>query len=395
MSKKRKVCVVVASRANYGRIKSALAALKNHPAIELQIVATASALLYRFGMVVDIMKADGFAPDAQVHVTLEGDTPATMVKSTGFAIQELGTVFDLLRPDIVLTVADRYETLANAIAASYMNIHVAHTQGGEVTGSIDESVRHAITKLSHFHFVTTEQSQSRVLQMGENPANVYLTGCPSIDAIASLDMAIPRDLLDRYGGVGASIDLSQPYLLVLQHPVTTEYLSAAEQIVETIEAVRRLAMPTVWLWPNVDAGTDAISHGLRKFRETEKPAWLRLHRNFSVEDYARLMNGCACVVGNSSSPLREGAFLGAPAVNIGSRQSGRERGVNVIDATVNADAIEAAIRKQLAHGKYARDQLFGDGQAGRRIADLLATVELKSPQKHFHDFPAAAMPAAA
>jgi UDP-hydrolysing UDP-N-acetyl-D-glucosamine 2-epimerase len=387
MTTRRKICVVVASRANYGRIKSVLAACKNHPGIELQIVATASAVLYRFGQVVEIMKDDGFPPDAQVHVVLEGDAPSTMVKSTGFAIQELGTVFEFLKPDIVLTVADRYETLATAVAASYMNIHVAHTQGGEVTGSIDESVRHAITKLAHLHFVTTEISRKRVVQMGEDPENVYLTGCPAMDAVAELDMTLTPELLERYGGVGATIDLSKPYLMVLQHPVTTEYQSATEQILETIEAVRRLAMPTIWLWPNIDAGTDQISHELRRFREVERPTWLRMHRNFSVEDYARLMNGCACFVGNSSSALREGAFLGTPSVNIGSRQSNRERGANVIDVDSKADAIEAAVRKHLAHGRYPHDTLFGDGHAGTRIADILATVDLRSPQKQFFDVP--------
>lgn len=385
MTRRRKVCVVVASRANYGRIKSVLMACKNNPNIELQIVATASAILYRFGQVVEIMKSDGFQPNAQVHVVLEGDAPSTMVKSTGFAMQELGTVFEFLCPDIVLTVADRYETLATAVAASYMNIHVAHTQGGEVTGSIDESVRHAITKLSHFHFVTTEISQKRVIQMGENPNHVYLTGCPAMDTLANLDMKIAPGLLDRYGGVGASIDLSKPYLLILQHPVTTEYQSAKSQILETIEAVRRIAMPTIWLWPNIDAGTDQISHELRRFREVERPSWLRMHRNFAIEDYARLMNACACFIGNSSSALREGAFLGTPAVNIGSRQSNRERSANVIDVDMDADIIEIAIRKQLAHGRYPKDPLFGDGHAGERIAEILAKVELGSPQKHFFD----------
>jgi UDP-hydrolysing UDP-N-acetyl-D-glucosamine 2-epimerase len=383
--KKRRICIVVASRANYGRIKTVMSALKDRDDVELKIVATASALLYRFGKVVDVMEADGLAPDARVHVVLEGDTPATMAKSTGIAITELATVFDLLRPDVVLTVADRYETLATAVAASYMNIHVAHTQGGEVTGSIDESVRHAITKLSHLHFVTTELSRQRVLQMGEEEGCVFLTGCPSIDAIASLDMTMGPEVLDRYGGVGAPVDPRKPFLLVLQHPVTTEYMDAAGQIRETIEAVRRLAMPTVWLWPNIDAGTDAISHELRRFRETERPDWLRMHRNFGVEDYARLMNAASCIVGNSSSALREGAFLGTPAVNIGTRQSNRERSGNVLDAEPSADSIEAAVRHQVARGRYESVPLFGDGYAGQRIAEILAGVSLNSSQKHFQD----------
>jgi len=330
------------------------------------------------------MVEDGFPPDAQVHVALEGDSPLTMVKSTGIATSELATVFDLLKPDIVLTVADRYETLATAIAASYMNIHVAHTQGGEVTGSIDESVRHALTKLSHLHFVTTELSRQRVLQMGEDPSRVFLTGCPSIDAIAEIDMSVSPEMFDRYGGVGASLDPRKPFLLVIQHPVTTEYDLAAEQIRATIKAVSHIAMPTVWLWPNIDAGTDAISHELRRFREIERPSWLRMHRNFAVEDYARLMNACACIVGNSSSALREGAFLGTPAVNIGSRQSNRERGANGIDVPPSVDDIEAAILRQLRNGRYPRDPLFGVGRAGERIADILSAVKLESPQKHFH-----------
>ena len=386
MRRKRKVCVVVASRANYGRIKSFLKAAREHDDLELQIVATASALLFRFGKVVDIMINDGFVPNAQVHVALEGDSPLTMVKSTGIATSELATVFDLLKPDIVLTVADRYETLATAIAASYMNIHVAHTQGGELTGSIDESVRHAITKLSHLHFVTTELSRQRVLQMGEDPSRVFLSGCPSIDAITDIDMSISPEMFDRYGGVGAIVDARKPFLLIIQHPVTTEYDLAAEQIRATIKAVSRIAMPTVWLWPNIDAGTDAISHELRRFREMERPSWLRMFRNFSVEDYARLMNACACMVGNSSSALREGTFLGTPAVNIGTRQSNRERGSNVMDASPCAEAIETAIQRQLAHGRYPGNPLFGTGRAGMEIANILSTVSLKSPQKTYFDF---------
>ncbi|MBI5164233.1 MAG: UDP-N-acetylglucosamine 2-epimerase (hydrolyzing) [Magnetospirillum sp.] len=381
---KRKVCVVVASRANYGRIKSVLKAVRARNDLDLQIIASASALLYRFGKVVEVMEADGYAPHARVNVVLEGDTPSTMAKSTGIAITELATVFDLLKPDIVLTVADRYETLATAVAASYMNIAVAHTQGGELTGSIDESVRHAITKLAHLHFVATDQSRANVLQMGEAPDTVFMTGCPAIDAIADIDYRMSPEILVRSGGVGTDIDLGKPFLLVLQHPVTTEYEQTQAHIRATIGAISRLAMPTIWLWPNVDAGTDTISHELRSLRERAQPTWLRMHRNFAVEDYARLMNAAACIVGNSSSALREGAFLGTPAVNIGSRQANRERGPNVIDVPPDSDAIEAAIRCQLDHGRYPRSALFGDGLAGERIAEYLATVDLRTAQKAFH-----------
>ncbi|QWE31035.1 UDP-N-acetylglucosamine 2-epimerase [Polynucleobacter sp. Adler-ghost] len=385
MNGKRNICVVVASRANYGRIRSLLSALQANSNINLQIVVTASALLYRFGEVIKLIESDGYNVSAKAHVVLEGDTPSAMAKSTGFAIQELTTIFDFLKPDIVLTVADRYETLATAVAASYMNIHVAHTQGGEVTGSIDESVRHAITKLAHFHFVTTELSKKRVIQMGEDPSRVFLTGCPSIDEITNTDLQVTPDLLEKNGGVGATIDLNKPYLLVLQHPVTTEFNLASSQIKETIEALNRIKMPTIWLWPNIDAGSDAISHELRSFRETENPGWLRLHRNFSIQDYARLMKNCACFIGNSSSALREGAYLGTPAINIGSRQFNRERAENVIDSHAISSEIEKLIRIQVSHGPYASNPLFGNGNSGLKIAQILSTVTLGSTQKVFHD----------
>lgn len=372
----RKVCVVVASRANYGRIKSVLQTIDLHPTLELQLIVGASALLYRFGKVVDVIRADGFRVTAQVYSIIEGDNPTTMAKSTGLGIIELSTLFENLRPDIVLTVADRFETLATAVAASYMNIPVAHTQGGEVTGSIDESVRHAITKLSHLHFVATEKSRERVIRMGEDPHKVFNTGCPAIDAIAEINLSLPANFFDAYGGVGQSIDPAKPYLVVLQHPVTTEFGSGLAQINETLEAVRRINMQTAWLWPNVDAGSDDISKGLRMFRERHRELPLHFFRNFGVEDYARLIANAACLVGNSSSGIREGAFLGVPVVNIGTRQQNRERGHNVVDVNYHRDEIHNAIQSQIEHGPYPSQPLFGDGCSGKRIADLLATESL-------------------
>lgn len=372
----RRICVAVHSRANYGRIKSVLHAINEHPELELQLVVGASAVLQRFGDIRDVMERDGFRAVSTIYTIVEGETLTTMAKSTGLAILELATTFENLRPDIVLTVADRFETMATAVAASYMNIRLAHTQGGETTGSIDESVRHAVTKLSHIHFPATEQATQNVIRMGEDPANVHFTGCPSIDIIASLDLDLgaTRDLFDRYGGVGATLDPSKPYLVVLQHPVTTEYGSGLAQIQETLEAVVATGMQAAWLWPNVDAGSDDISKGLRMFREARRPEGLHFYRNFSVEDYARLINNCACLVGNSSSAIREGTFLGVPAVNIGTRQSGREHGPNVIHTGYDRHEIKAAIERQLSGGRYPRSEMFGRGYAGGKIADILATT---------------------
>lgn len=378
--KKRKICVVVASRANYGRIKSVLRAIQNHPDLELQLVVGASALLYRFGNAIDIIEKDGFKANAKVYMIIEGENPTTMAKSTGLAVVELATIFENLKPDIVLTVADRFETMATAIAASYMNIPLAHTQGGEITGSIDESVRHAITKLAHIHFPATEESAKRLEKLGEERNRIFWIGCPSIDAIADIDLSL-RQLEVARKGVGSAIDWSKPYLLVLQHPVTTEYGKGFEQVNETLKAVHQTKLQTIWLWPNVDAGSDDVSKGLRIFREREPDAPIRFFRNFSVEEYGRILNNAFCVVGNSSSGLREGAFLGVPCVNIGTRQNGRERGQNVMDAHYNQQEIFDAIQKQLHHGRYPADHRFGKGDAGKQIAGVLATVEVSIQKK--------------
>ena len=373
----RKVCVIVNSRANYGRIKSVLRAIKDHPDLDLQLIVGASALLWRFGNVAQQIQEDGFQADVVVYSIVEGENPTTMAKSTGMGIMELATQFENLKPDVVITVADRFETMATAIAASYMNIPLAHTQGGEVTGSIDESVRHAITKLAHIHFPATEKARENIIRMGEDPERVFLTGCPAIDIVADLDLTPPDDLFIRYKGVGPDLDIHKPYLVVLQHPVTTEYGRGFDQINETLKAIKSIRMQTVWLWPNVDAGSDSISKGLRMFRENEKPDYAHFYRHFSVEDYARLIANCACLVGNSSSAIREGSFLGVPAVDIGTRQAFRERASNCINVDYNHKEIEEAIRHQIKNGHYPSSKIYGDGQAGERIADLLSAVSMK------------------
>lgn len=370
----RRLAVVVNSRANYGRIKSVLAAATKHPALDLQLIVGASALLYRFGNVHDVIVDDGFTPVARVYSIIEGENPTTMAKSTGMAILELATLFENIDPHVVLTVADRFETLGTAVAASYMNIPVAHTQGGEITGSIDESVRHAVTKLSHLHFPATERAGETIIRMGEDPENVHVVGCPSLDLISEADLTLPENIFARYKGVGPDIDPAHSYLLVLQHPVTTEYGDGVKQVNQTLKAVTSLGMQVVWLWPNVDAGSDDVSKGLREFREKERPTNVHFYRNFSPEDYARVLNGASCIVGNSSSGLREGAFLGVPAVNIGSRQAGRERAANVVDVPYDAAHIEIAIRDQLSKGRYPRSHLYGDGGASDRIVEILATA---------------------
>jgi UDP-hydrolysing UDP-N-acetyl-D-glucosamine 2-epimerase len=310
---------------------------------------------------------------------LEGEHLAAMAKTTGIGLMELTTVFDNLQPDVVVSVADRFETLATAIAASYMNIPLAHVQGGEVTGSIDEKVRHAVTKLADIHFVASRKAAERVIRMGECSETVHVTGCPSIDLAAPLlqDGALDFDPFRKYGGVGSEVDISRGYVVVLQHPVTTEYERAREHVNETLHAVNELGMPALWFWPNVDAGSDGTSGGVRTFREMVKPKHMHFFKNMEGTDFLKLLCNSKCLIGNSSVGVRECSYLGIPVVNIGGRQAGRDRGINVIDVDYDREEIMVAVERHLSNGTYPSDPIYGDGHAGERIAQLLATEPLR------------------
>ena len=375
----KKICVVITARPSYSRIKSLLTAINENPNLELQLILGASALLERYGSVIDTIKQDGFEPTEIIHMVIEGGDLSTSAKSTGLGIIELSTAFNNLKPDIVLTIADRFETIATAIAASYSNIPLAHVQGGEISGSIDEKVRHAVSKLSDIHFVATEKSKERLIKMGEAIESVFLTGCPSIDIVKNVvDHSLFEnfDPFDSYGGVGSKFDSQSGYIVVLQHPVTTEYNDAAFQIEQTLLAIQKINYPTFWFWPNVDAGSDKISKSIRNHRENKDLENVYFLKNISPEDFIKLMVNAKCLVGNSSAGIRECSYIGTPVVNIGNRQLGREKGLNVIDSGYDWSTILHSTEKQMSNDRYPQNNLYGDGSAGIKISKLL---EKQSP----------------
>jgi len=376
---KRKIAVVVTARPSYSRVRTALEAIKNHPDLELQLIVAASALLERYGSAVKYIEDDGFAIAAKVFNVLEGENLSSMAKTTGIGILELSTVFDNLCPDIVVTIADRFETMSTAIAASYMNIPLAHIQGGEVTGNIDEKVRHAITKLADYHFTASDDAKERVIALGENPAMVFNTGCPSIDIAADVlkKPAFDFDPLTKYGGVGAPINYQEDYIVVMQHPVTNEYNESKKHIEETLTAVSELGIPAFWFWPNVDAGADGTSKGIRTYRENNKLNHIHFLKNMEPDDFLRLLVNSRCLIGNSSVGIRECAYLGVPVVNIGSRQNKRARGENVIDVNYSAEEIKKATQYWMNRPKPDLSKIYGGGDAGKKIADLLSQLPLQ------------------
>ncbi|MEM7304853.1 MAG: UDP-N-acetylglucosamine 2-epimerase [Pseudomonadota bacterium] len=380
----RKVCVVITARPSYARIRSLLKAIEDHQHLELQLVVAASALLDRYGSADKIIENEGFKVDRRVFMIVEGENPVTSAKSTGLGVTELATVFHDLQPDLVVTIADRFETMATAIAASYMHIPLVHVQGGEVTGSIDEKVRHAITKLADIHCVSGTQAAERVIKMGELPDQVYVTGCPSIDLAMDAcenDTKSSRELTNKLGGVGAKVNLDEPFIIVMQHPVTTEYNQARKHVELTLRAIHECEIPTLWFWPNVDAGSDGTSKGIRSFRENNPSNHIHFVKNLPPESFIQLLNRSQCIVGNSSVGIRESSFLGAPSVNIGSRQNGRDRGPNVVDVDYNTSEIKDALLAQIKHGKYQSASLYGNGQAGIRIAEVISNAGLNTEKR--------------
>ena len=357
-----------------------MSAVQKHETLVLQTVVGASAILEKYGRVERLIEKDGFRIDARFSMILEGEGLLSMTKSTGIGLMELATIFDNLKPDFVVTVGDRYETMATTIAATYMNIPLVHTMGGEVTGTIDESIRHATTKFAHLHFAATEESRQRIIKMGEHGENVYNLGCPRLDLVEE-KLAESASLTDRIdlttGGVGHTIDWEKPFILVSQHPVTTEFGSAEDQILQTLLAVQELDVQAVVLWPNSDAGSDHISKGIRKWRESHPESKMRFYKNLSIDTYIMLMDKTICLVGNSSSGIREGAFIGTPVVNIGTRQNQREHGANVISCSPSSVHIKKALEDQIKHGKYLRDPIYGEGKAGSQIANILAERTVK------------------
>lgn len=375
----KKVCVIITARPSYSRIKSTLVALKKDKNIKLSIILSGSALLDRYGKVSQVINDDGFSIDFHIHNVIEGSQLFHSVKSVGLALIDLSSAITKINPDLIITIADRYETIANAIASSYMNIPLLHIQGGELTGSIDNKVRHAITKLADVHFVATEIARERVISMGEDPKYVFKTGCPSLDLALQIEKnpLLNFDPFERYQGTGPIFDYKNGYLVVMQHPVTTEYDKAFSQANKTIQAVKKIGLPVFWFWPNVDAGSDATSKALRIFREFNKNAKFHFFKNLLPKDFLLLVHNSSCLVGNSSVGIRECSFLGIPVVNIGSRQNGRERANNVIDVSHDFNSIFNAIKKQISHGKFEKSNLYGNGKAGEIMANLISSKEFK------------------
>jgi UDP-hydrolysing UDP-N-acetyl-D-glucosamine 2-epimerase len=384
-SGKRRICFPITSRAYYGRSQLLIKKLHEHPGIELELMLGGSILLDKYSRhIADDIEAGGFTISTSLFNVIEGGNHVAMAKTACLTALEFTNGFHAADPDIVVICGDRFEQLAIAMSAAYLNKTIAHIEGGDVTGSIDESVRHAITKLAHVHFVTNDDAHRRVLAMGEDPQYVFNTGSLDVEVAAQCSTPITNERLNGYG-VGHHIDVTEPFVIVIQHPVTTEP-DNRPHLEETLAAVAALNLPAIWIWPNPDAGTGEMADSLRHFREQAGRAEQRMRfiTDVPVGDFVALLNVTSCLVGNSSAGIKECSYLGTPVVNIGGRQQGRLHADNVEHVAYDRDAILAAIRRQIAHGRHAPSRIYYRDAASQSIVDVLAGIGLYT-QKRFHD----------
>ena len=383
---KKKICVIVHSRANYGSIKSVLKNIRKSKKLTLQLVVGGSAILDKFGSIVELIKKDNFKINKKINFLIEGNSPLIMVKSTGLAIIEIANCFSELKPDIVLTIGDRYETISTAIAAAYMNIPLAHTMGGEISGTIDESVRHAVTKFSNIHFTATKNAKKNVIKMGENKSNVFNTGCPRVDEVKEiLSKKIDNNEINREinkNGVGDYIDISKPFITIMFHPVTSEFGNAELQIKNILSAINKFKVQKIFFWPNSDAGYEDISRGIRKWREKKGDKNTRYIKNLEQKFFYHILNKTICLIGNSSSGLREGCYIGVKNLCVGSRQNGREIGKNTKMISNDYKSIFNAISKcMIDKNKKKIDYRYGKFDDGKKIVKIIESSNLNSQKK--------------
>ncbi len=365
----RRICYLTGTRADFGLMSSTLHTIGQDPRLDLKLLVTGMHLSRRYGHTVDEIEAEGFVIAARLPVELDDVSAAGMAVNLGRMLQGFVPALQAIEPDILLLLGDRGEMLAGAIAAIHLGIPVAHLHGGERSGTVDEPVRHAISKLSHLHFVATLEARDRLVRMGEQSMNVHVVGAPGVDGLVETKRPDRSELC-----LTAGFDPAKPIALMVYHPVLQEAMDANRQVGEIITAAEGIQV--LALMPNSDAGSEAVR---RHLTEAAAAGRVKLRTHLHREEYIGWLSCCDVLLGNSSSGIIEAASFGTPVVNIGTRQNLRERNANVMDVPAKLSDVRTALVGALAHGRYPPFNVYGDGHAGQRIVELLATTPL-TPQ---------------
>jgi GDP/UDP-N,N'-diacetylbacillosamine 2-epimerase (hydrolysing) len=369
----KRIAVITGTRAEYGIFKPVLQAIKTNPRLKLSLIVVGMHLAAEFGYTVKEIENDHFKIDSKIDVLHLKDTGVAMARSIGECIAKMADSLDRIKPDILLVLGDRSEMLAGAVAATYLGVSIAHIHGGDISGNVDEPVRHAITKLAHIHFPATKESAARIIKMGEEPWRVHVVGAPGLDSALSKELPEPKQMAEKYG-----LETSKPIILVVQHSLVTEAEDAANQIRETLNAIVELGYQTIVIYPNADAGGRRMIEAIKEY---EGHPFIKIFNSIPHEEYLSLMKLASLMVGNSSSGIIEAPSFGLPVVNVGTRQVGRQRAENIIDVGYHKEQIKKAINKALFDEKFkqkARNcrSIYGNGKAGKRIADILSETRI-------------------
>ncbi len=385
---RKTVAIFTGNRAEYGLLVPVIRAVDRHPGLECRLIVSGAHLDPHFGRTLEEIEKDGFTVHAKVKIDMDADTLYATAQAIGTGVLSMSRALDRIRPDMLVVYADRFEGFAAIIAGTQMNVPTAHIEGGDITegGALDDSVRHAMTKLAHLHFTTNQQATNRILAMGEEPWRVHTVGFPAIDLIQDGNFADAAAVAGQL-----NLDLARPVVLFTQHSVTTEFDQAVAQLAPSLEAMTQLAREgtqVIMTYPNNDAGGRAIIAALESVRETA-PVGIQIHRSLGRYLYlgvlalARDPSRRVACVGNSSSGIKETPAFGCPTVNIGSRQKGRLRATNVIDVGYDSAAIVRAVYRCLSDQDFrglcrACHNPYGTGDAGKKIADILARTPLNA-----------------
>jgi UDP-hydrolysing UDP-N-acetyl-D-glucosamine 2-epimerase len=369
----KQLLTVLSARASYSRVRSVLLNLRESSEIQSHVALIASAASTKYGKLESYLKNDLIDINWKIESQADAALDSSMVRTTSYSMLGIADYILNQKIDGVLIIADRHETIAGAIASSYLNRTTFHLLGGEISGNIDNKVRYANSFLSDYHFVATPKSKERLENCGIVPESIFNTGCPSLDYLSQASKIDSISKLNLLGGVG--LDPSElfkgSYLVVLQHAETTSRLSPREQIKVVIDAVEKLQIPTLWIWPNSDSGSDEVLREITKARESGKLKNVHFERSIEPQFFISILKSADCIIGNSSVAIRECSLIGVPAVNVGSRQVNRERANNVIDCEFHPESVYQATLRQLQHGPYESSPIYGDGKSGERIAELI------------------------
>lgn len=370
---KKKIVVLITARSSISKLLPILQILNNDKSISLKIVCGFSSVLQKYGNSFKIFTKYNLKVDYLIDTSFEDNSLVNSAKSTGLGIVKIADILDLIKPDALILMADRYEVISGAIAASYQNIPIIHIQGGEMTGNIDNKVRHSISKLADYHYVSTLKSKFFLIKTGEPKNRVFFTGCPSIDIAKQISKKkISNNILKKYNPVGDNFDLNKPYIIIMFHPVTTEIEKNKRNISELFYGIKNLKVQKFWFWPNSDPGTDDLAKFIRKERERDELKSFTFFKNLDPNHFLIILKNSNLIIGNSSAGIRESSFLGTPSINLGNRQKNRERGKNTSNCKFDKNKIYSLCKKFVCKKKkYKREFIYGNGSSSFKILKLI------------------------